>query len=63
MPQTQRPSSRWGNRGGTDPVWESKPKLLPKQRDEIVVRLEDGEDPKALAVEFGVSAATIRNYR
>lgn len=39
------------------------PKLTPQQRDEIRRRIGEGEDLKALALEFGVSANTIRSHR
>jgi DNA-binding NarL/FixJ family response regulator len=38
-------------------------KLTAKQRDEIRRRLADGEDPADLALEYNVSAGTIRHYR
>lgn len=36
-------------------------KVTPRQRDEIIRRRREGEDPMALALEFGISAAYIRN--
>ncbi|GAA3807819.1 hypothetical protein ACFQ0G_53785 [Streptomyces chiangmaiensis] len=36
------------------------PVLTSKQRMEIAQRLTDGEHPKTLALEYGVSARTIR---
>lgn len=37
-------------------------KVTPAQRDEIVRRLKDGESPKTLALEYGLSAAHLRNW-
>jgi DNA-directed RNA polymerase sigma subunit (sigma70/sigma32) len=54
----------WNERG---PGWRVhnhvKGKLTPKQRDEIVARYREGGEgntAEELAVEFGVSAATVR---
>ena len=38
-------------------------KLTRVQREEIVRRLAGGESPQVLALEFGVSARTVRRYR
>jgi hypothetical protein len=38
-------------------------KLTSQQRDEIKRRLDDGEKPAVLALEYGVAAATIRHQR
>jgi uncharacterized protein (DUF433 family) len=40
-----------------------KARLTGAQRDEITRRLADGEKPADLALEYGVSAKTIREYR
>lgn len=40
-----------------------RPKLTPDQRDQIKQRLADGENPRVLATEYGVSAAHVRTYR
>lgn len=40
----------------------SRGPLSPAQRDEIHRRLAEGEDPRELALEFGVSANTIRRH-
>ncbi|MEU0184149.1 helix-turn-helix domain-containing protein [Streptomyces sp. NPDC006207] len=59
------PSARaWNKRGDqrtVSPVFRP-PKLSPQQRDEIVQRLRDGDDPNNLALEFDVSVRTIRHY-
>jgi DNA-binding NarL/FixJ family response regulator len=54
----------WSNHGLHMPnrFW-SPPKLTTVQRAEICQRLADGEKPKALALEYGVSANTIRRCR
>lgn len=44
------------------PGWHA-PKLTGTQRAEIARRLADGEKPAALALEYGVTARTIRNQR
>lgn len=49
----------WG-RGSNLPPRRIRAKITPAQRDEIVARKADGEDPRELALEFGVSAAYIR---
>lgn len=41
----------------------AQPKLTPKQRDEIRARLLDGEDARDLALEYHVSARTIRSMK
>ncbi len=45
-------------------VWNARRpvrrKVTPQQMDEIKQRRWDGEDPKALALEFGISANYIR---
>jgi DNA-binding NarL/FixJ family response regulator len=38
-------------------------KLTPQQRWDIHQRLEEGESAKALALEYGVRASTIYNYK
>lgn len=38
-------------------------KLTPAQIDEIRQRLRDGANAKDLALEYGVTASTIREYR
>jgi len=38
-------------------------KLTPQQREEIRDRLADGESAMDLALEYKVSASTVRNYR
>ncbi|MFJ5217231.1 hypothetical protein ACIP98_21220 [Streptomyces sp. NPDC088354] len=62
---TASPSARaWHKRGDQrtpSPVFK-QPKLSPQDRDEIVRRLRDGDDPNDLALEFDVSVRTIRHY-
>lgn len=41
----------------------SPSKLTPAQRAEITRRLAEGETPQALALEYHVSARTIRSHR
>jgi DNA-directed RNA polymerase specialized sigma24 family protein len=36
-------------------------KLTPKQRYEVATRYRDGEDPKELALEYGISAGWVRS--
>ncbi|MFE2073673.1 hypothetical protein [Streptomyces misionensis] len=43
-------------------IW-TKPKLTPQQRAEITQRLADGDNALDLAVEYGVTASTIRQLR
>ena len=50
------------SRAKDQPRHWTKPKLTPAQRDEIRQRVTDGETPADLAVEYGVSVATIRSY-
>lgn len=51
---------RFGSKGTRDPRY----KLSAEQRAEVIRRLnEEDEDPKTLALEFGVTAAAIRRYR
>lgn len=58
------PRSPSANTDGLYAPRRSRPsKLTPQQRDEIRQRLADGGMPKPLALEYGVSAGTIRTYR
>lgn len=41
----------------------SRAKLTPSQRDEIRARLIDGEEAQALALEFNVSASSVRKMK
>ncbi|MEU6340222.1 Hin recombinase [Streptomyces sp. NPDC046977] len=63
---TATPEARaWHERGdqrSPSPLFRPA-KLTPEQRDEIVRRLDDGEEPMDLALEYGVAAGTIRNFR
>jgi len=47
------------------PTWRpygwTSPRLTVQQREEIKQRYADGETAVALALEFGVSGATVRN--
>ena len=55
---------RWAkDPGSPGPPVFNRAKLTAKQRDEIADRLEADEDPMELALEFGVSASTIRSMR
>lgn len=36
-------------------------KITPEQKQEVIRRRYEGEDPRDLALEFGISAAYIRN--
>jgi hypothetical protein len=56
-------SRAWTNSRGADrPRGWFPPRLTPQQRDQIRQRLLDGEDPHALALEYKVTARTIRSY-
>lgn len=49
---------------GINRIFESsrrRSKVTPRQREEVVRRCREGEDARALALEFGLSAAYIRN--
>lgn len=48
--------------GRTRPDEWAPSKLTPQQRDDITRRLAEGEDVKALALEYQVSASTIRHH-
>jgi DNA-binding NarL/FixJ family response regulator len=54
---------RWNNGRQQPPPVFRKPKLMTAQYEEIRQRLADGEDDKALALEYGVSARRIREFR
>lgn len=54
---------RWINsRTAARPSGWVKPRLTPQQREDIRQRVADGEALQALALEYGVTAATIRHY-
>lgn len=52
----------WGAGVHTREPWKPA-KLTRAQREDIVRRLAQDEPPQALAVEYGVTARTIRRYR
>lgn len=52
---------RWGSMGYTGPSPLRRSKLTPLQRQEIGFLKFEGSDVKELALQFGVSAATVRN--
>lgn len=55
---------RWtSNLRDTRPYGWAKPRLTGQQRIDIGGRLADGETAKSLALEYGVTAATIRSLR
>ncbi|HEY6019699.1 MAG TPA: hypothetical protein VIY48_07305 [Candidatus Paceibacterota bacterium] len=53
------------SRGALDPMrggWDSphRRKLTPQQRWDVTQRRNEGEDPKDLALEFGITASYVR---
>ena len=55
----------WKERGFTQQPQTGmpRPKLTPRQREEIVARLAADETPQVLAAEYGVSVRTIYAFR
>lgn len=57
---TASQGARWASRQPPDPTNWHKSALTPAQWDELLARRRDGEPVRALAVEYGVTASSIR---